>query len=109
MSPGADLDVVALAFLAPPFRTRIEADVNALIQYLLDRLQLEFDGEITLAQVQEFLREDAGRDAKALQAKLQQAGVDDMLITLAACLRDRLQLGIDERVVREKLVTYAED
>lgn len=83
--------------------------MKELIKYLLDNLQLDFQGEISLEQVREFLREDDGREARILLAKLiEEKGVDDMLITLADCLKEHIQTGISEKVVREQLVTYSE-
>jgi hypothetical protein len=83
--------------------------VKELIKYLLDNLQLDFQGEITLEQVRAFLREDDGREARQLLSKLiEEKGVDDMLITLADCLKEHIQTGISEKVVREQLSMYSE-
>jgi hypothetical protein len=83
--------------------------VKELIKYLLDNLQLDFQGEITLETVRNFLREDDGREARQLLAKLmEEKGVDDMLITLADCLKDHIQTGINERVVRDQINMYSE-
>jgi Mn-containing catalase len=83
--------------------------VKELIKYLLDNLYLDFQGEITLETVRNFLREDDGREARQLLAKLiEDKGVDEMLITLADCLREHLQTGINERVIREQISTYSE-
>jgi uncharacterized membrane-anchored protein YjiN (DUF445 family) len=83
--------------------------VKELIKYLLDNLQLDFQGEITLETVRNYLREDDGREARQLLAKLiEEKGVEDMLITLADCLKEHIQTGVNERVVREQLNTYAE-
>ncbi|MEZ4301398.1 MAG: hypothetical protein R3B70_41070 [Polyangiaceae bacterium] len=83
--------------------------MKELIKYLLDNLQLDFQGEMTLEQVRTFLREDDGKEARALLSKLiEEKGVDDMLITLADCLKEHIQAGINEKVVREQLMTYAE-
>ncbi len=83
--------------------------VKELIKYLLDNLQLDFQGEITLEQVRSFLREDDGKEARTLLSKLiEEKGVDDMLITLADCLKEHIQTGINEKTVREQLLTYAE-
>lgn len=83
--------------------------MKELIKYLLDNLYLDFHGEITLETVRGFLREDDGREARALLAKLiEEKGVDDMLITLADCLKDHIQTGINERVLREQLQMYSE-
>ncbi|MDI1482172.1 hypothetical protein [Polyangium sp. y55x31] len=83
--------------------------MKELIKYLLDNLYLDFQGEITLDTVRGFLREDDGREARQLLAKLiEERGVEDLLITLADCLKEHLQTGINEKVVREQLSTYAE-
>jgi hypothetical protein len=83
--------------------------VKELIKYLLDNLYIDFQGEITLETVRNFLREDDGREARQLLSKLiEEKGVDDMLITLADCLKEHIQNGINERVVREQLSMYSE-
>lgn len=83
--------------------------MKELIKYLLDNLQLDFQGEISLEQVRALLREDDGRDARQLLSKLiGEKGVDDMLITLADCLKEHLESGINEKVVREQLSMYSE-
>jgi hypothetical protein len=83
--------------------------VKELIKYLLDNLQLDFQGEITLDQVRAFLREDDGKEARVLLSKLiEEKGVEDMLITLADCLKEHIQSGINEKTVKEQLLTYAE-
>ena len=35
-------------------------------------------------------------------------GVDDMLLTLADCLKEHIQAGINERVVREQIAIYSD-
>jgi hypothetical protein len=83
--------------------------VKELIKYLLDNLILDFQGDITLETVRGFLREDDGREARQLLAKLiEEKGVNDMLVTLADCLREHIQNGVNEKVVREQLMTYSE-
>lgn len=83
--------------------------MKELIKYLLDNVYLDFQGEITLDTVRSFLREDDGREARQLLSKLiEEKGVDDMLITLADCLKEHIATGINERVVREQLVLYAD-
>ena len=60
-----------------------------LVRYLLDNLYLDFQGEISLDNVRQFLRGDDSREAKALLQKLiEDKGVDDLLITLAAALTE---------------------
>jgi len=83
--------------------------VKELVKYLLDNLYLDFQGDITLDTVRAFLREDDGREARALLKKLiDEKGVEDMLITLADCLREHLESGVTERAVRDQLETYVE-
>lgn len=80
-----------------------------LVSYLLENMYLDFQGEISLETVRQFLRGDDSREAKALLAKLiEDKGVDELLITMADVLKDHLRQGIDEQTVREQLVLYAE-
>jgi len=83
--------------------------VDQLIAYLLDNLMLDFQGDLTLDLVRDFLREDNNRDSKALLAKLVEDGrVDDMMICIADCLREYLSTGIKPDVVLEQIQIYSE-
>jgi len=83
--------------------------VNELIRYLLENIQLDFRGEVTLEQVRAMLRDDGSREARALMEKLSaDSGVDDMLITLADTLKDYISQGITPETVREQLQMYSE-
>ncbi|WP_394832380.1 hypothetical protein LVJ94_38295 [Pendulispora rubella] len=83
--------------------------MKELVRYLLENLYLDFQGEITLDQVRQFLRGDESREAKQLLAKLiEDKGVDDLLITLADCLKEHIRNGIKEETVREQLSLYSE-
>jgi len=83
--------------------------VKELIRYLLDKLFLDFQGEITLETVRSFLREDDSREARQLLAKLiEEHGVEDMLTTLADCLKEHIQSGINEKTIREQLSMYSD-
>jgi hypothetical protein len=83
--------------------------VKQLIQYLLENLILDFQGDLTLDMVRDFLRDDDSREGRALLAKLvEDRGVSDMMITLADCLQDYLRSGINDDVMREQIRTYAE-
>ena len=83
--------------------------MKELIQYLLENMQIDFQGEITLETVRQFLREDDSREARKLLGKLiEDQGVDDMLITLADCLKEYIQAGISEEVVSEQLRLYSD-
>ncbi len=83
--------------------------MNELIRYLLENIQLDFRGEVTLDQVRAMLRDDGSREARALMEKLSaDSGVDDMLITLADTLKDYISQGITPETVREQLQMYSE-
>lgn len=83
--------------------------MKELVRYLLDNMYLDFQGEISLEIVRGFLREDDGKDARQLLAKLiEDKGVDEMLITLADCLKEHLSTGVNDKSVKEQLMLYAE-
>ena len=83
--------------------------MKQLIAYLLQNMILDFQGDLTLEMVRDFLREDDSREARALLSKLvADRGVSDMMITLADCLQDSIRSGINEDVVREQVRMYAE-
>ena len=83
--------------------------MKQLIQYLLENLILDFQGDLTLDMVRDFLRDDESREGRALLAKLvEDRGVSDMMITLADCLQDYLRTGITDDTMREQIRTYAE-
>lgn len=83
--------------------------MKELVKYLLENIYIDFQGEISLDQVRQFLRGDDSREAKALLQKLiEDKGVDDLCITLADVLKDHLRTGINEQTMREQLVMYAE-
>ena len=83
--------------------------MKELIRYLLENMYLDFQGEISLDTVRQFLRSDDSREARALLQKLiEDKGVDDLLLTLADCLKDHIRTGVNEEVVREQLSLYAE-
>lgn len=80
-----------------------------LVRYLLDNLYVDFQGEISLDQVRQYLRTDESRESKALLQKLiEDKGVDDLLITLADVLKEHIRTGINEQVMKEQLGMYAE-
>ena len=80
-----------------------------LVRYLLDNLYVDFQGEISLDQVRQYLRGDDSRESKALLQKLiEDKGVDDLLITLADVLKEHIRTGVNEQVMREQLSMYSE-
>jgi hypothetical protein len=83
--------------------------VRELVRYLLENVTIDFGGDLSIENVREFLREDETREARALLAKLiNDKGVDDLLITIADCLKDHVRVGITEDTIREQLSTYSE-
>jgi hypothetical protein len=83
--------------------------VKELARFLLQNAQIDFSGDITIEQVRQFLREDDSREARALLAKLiEDKGVDEMLLTVADCLKEYIPESIPEDVVRQQLSTYSE-
>lgn len=83
--------------------------MNELIKYLLENIQLDFQGEITTETVRQFLREDDTRDARKLLGRIiEDQGVDDMLITLADCLKEHIRTGINEQTVSDQLRMYSD-
>ena len=83
--------------------------MKELIRYLMQNMYLDFQGDISLETVRGFLREDDSREARQLLSKIiEEKGIDDLLITLADCLKDHIQSGVSEGVVREQLQMYSE-
>ena len=83
--------------------------MKELVRYLLENMYLDFQGEITVERVREFLREDDSREARQLLSKIiEEKGVDDLLITLADCLKEHLRTGVSEDLIREQLNLYSD-
>jgi hypothetical protein len=83
--------------------------VKELVRYLLENLYLDFQGDISVEKVREFLREDDSREARQLLSKIiEERGVDDLLLALADCLREHIRSGISEEIIRDELGTYSE-
>ena len=83
--------------------------MKELVRYLLENMYLDFQGEISLDTVRGFLRGDESREARQLLAKLiEDRGVDDLLLTLADCLKEHIRSGVNEQVVREQLSLYSD-
>ena len=83
--------------------------MDQLIAYLLENLILDFQGDLTLDMVRDFLREDDRREAKILLAKLvEDRGVEEMMICVADCLREFMPSGINKDVVSDQIRAYSE-
>ncbi|HEY6556293.1 MAG TPA: hypothetical protein VI072_03430 [Polyangiaceae bacterium] len=83
--------------------------MKELVRYLLENMYLDFQGDISVERVREFLREDDSREARQLLSKIiEEKGVDDLLITLADCLKDHIRSGVSEDTIREQLQLYSD-
>ena len=91
------------------FFSLVEETLDQLIAYLLENLMLDFDGDLSLDMVRDFLRNDDSREAKALLAKLvEDRGVSEMMICVADCLREYLPSGISRDAVGDQIRLYVE-
>ena len=83
--------------------------MKALIAYLRENMILDFQGDLTLEMLRDFLRDDDSREARALLSKIvEDRGVNDMMIVLADCLLEVVQKAISDETIREQMQTYAE-
>ncbi len=83
--------------------------MKELVRYLFENLYFDIRGDISVEKVREFLREDDSREARQLLSKIiEENGVDDLLITLADCLKDHIRTGVSEQIIREQLGTYSD-
>jgi hypothetical protein len=83
--------------------------VKELVRYLLENIQLDFQGDIDIDAVRDFLRKDDNHESRQLLQKLNQDGsVDDLLLTLADVLKPMITRGITDQVVREQINEYAD-
>ena len=83
--------------------------MKELIRYLMENMYLDFQGEISLDTVRQYLRGDESREAKQLLQKLiEDKGVDELLITLADVLKEHIRSGVNEQVLREQLQMYSD-
>lgn len=83
--------------------------MKELVRYLLENLLLDFQGDVSVDKVRDFLREDDSREARQLLSKIiEEKGIDDLLITLADVLKDHIRTGVSEQNIRDQLSTYSE-
>lgn len=83
--------------------------MKKLISHLRENLILDFQGELTLEMVRDFLRDDDTRESRQLLSKLvEERGVNDMLITMADCLLEEAKGKLSDDSIREQLRTYSE-
>ena len=83
--------------------------MDQLVAYLMDNIILDFQGDLSLDMVRDYLRDDDSREAKALLAKLvEDRGVNEMLLCIADCLRESLQTGVRPEVIKSQVKIYVE-
>ncbi len=83
--------------------------MNELIRYLMENMCIDFQGDLSMDTLRQYLASDSSPEAQTLLKKLQRdSNVDDMLITLADCLKEQIRDGISEEQIQDQLSTYAE-
>jgi len=83
--------------------------VKELARYLLQNAYIDFQGGIALDEVREYLRKEDSRESRLLLAKLiDEGGVDELMLTVADCLREFIPTGIQEETIQEQLRIYSE-
>jgi hypothetical protein len=99
----------ARATLIDDARCCIRTAVNQLIAYLRQHLMIDFQGDLSLAQVRELLAGDESREAKSLLAKIvADKSVESMLLVLTDCLLEPVQSALTDDVMRENIRMYSE-
>ena len=88
---------------------KTEGHVNELARYLMENAYVDFQDAITIAEVRKFLRDEDGRESRALLSRLiEDDGMDDLMVTIADCLKEYIRTGINEDIVKAQLVTYSD-
>lgn len=83
--------------------------MKELVRYLIENLYLDFQGDISVEKIREFLREDDSKEARLLLSKIiDENGVDDLLLALADCLKEHIRSGVSEETVRDELLSYSD-
>lgn len=83
--------------------------MKQLLSYLRENMILDFQGDLTMEMIRDFLREDDSRESRALMAKLvEDRGVNEMMIVLADVLIENIRKSITDDILREQLRAYAE-
>lgn len=83
--------------------------MKELAKLLLKHAYIDFEGDISVDQVKQYLRNDDSKEAKALLTRvIEEKGIDDMLVTVADCLKEHLSTGISEEVLQEQLAVYTD-
>lgn len=83
--------------------------MNELAKYLIENLIIDFQGDLDLDSVKSYLKDDNSPMAKDLMKRLvKDGGVEDMIVTLADCLREAVRTGINEPEILEQIKLYAD-
>ncbi len=83
--------------------------MQRLIEYLRKNLMIDFQGDLSVAQVRELLAGDESREAKTLLAKIvAEKSVENMLLVLSDCLLEPVQTSLTDDVMRDNIRMYSE-
>jgi len=83
--------------------------VNELARYLMENAYIDFQGGISIEEVRKFLRDEDSRESRALLSRLiENNGMDDLMVTIADCLKEYMRTGINEDIVRAQLTSYSD-
>ena len=83
--------------------------MNELARYLMENAYIDFQGGITIEEVRKFLRDEDSRESRALLSRLIEGnGMDDLMVTIADCLKEHIRTGINEEIVRAQLTSYSD-
>jgi hypothetical protein len=75
----------------------------------MENAYIDFQGGITIEEVRKFLRDEDSRESRALLSRLiEDKGMDDLMVTIADCLKDYIRTGINEDIVRAQLTSYSD-
>lgn len=87
----------------------MEGHVNEFARYLMENAIIDFQGGITIDEVRKFLRDEDSRESRSLLSRLiEDKGLDDLMVTIADCLREYIRTGINEDIVRAQLNSYSD-
>ena len=83
--------------------------MKELARYLLQNAYIDFQGGIALEEVRKFLRDEDSRESRLLLSKLiDEGGVEELMVTVADCLKDYITSGFNEETIFEQLRIYSE-
>ena len=83
--------------------------MNELARYLMENAYIDFQGGISIEEVRKFLRDEDSRESRALLSRLiEDNGMDDLMVTIADCLKEYIRTGITEDIVRAQLTSYSD-